>query len=254
MMVLLIGYADHRTGPDIGFSLFYLAPIVAGAWFAGRRASVLIALTAATCWFLADYLLRASLSLSLWNGLTRLVIYTGQGFLVGTLREDRRREGALARTDSITQLPNSRSFRESLEAAIEDGTSVGVVYIDLDNFKRVNDLFGHGAGDAVLLRTAGELRKAVRSSDVVARVGGDEFAVVLHEVDSAGGDATARRIIAGVGSIAGDYPGTGFGATVGVAISQRANISAEELIRPADDAMYEAKQRKKGSYVIRVIA
>lgn len=252
-IVLVMGYADYVTGPDIGLSLFYLAPIVAGAWYGGRRVSVVVALTAAACWFLADYLVRVSLPISLWNGLTRLVIYLAQGLLVGTLREDRRREAALARTDSVTLLPNSRSFRETLEVAIGDGGSVSVLYIDLDNFKRVNDLFGHAAGDAVLQRTAVAIRKAVRSTDVVARVGGDEFAIVVHEADSEAGQATARRIIEGVARIADDYEGTGLGASVGIAISDRGDISAEGLIKPADDAMYEAKQRQKGSYVVRVV-
>lgn len=253
IIVLVMGYADYITGPDIGFSLFYLAPIVVGAWYGGRRVSAVIAVTAAACWFLADYLIRVSLPISLWNGITRLVIYVGQGLLVGTLREDRRREAALARTDSVTHLPNSRSFRETLEAMIEDGTSVGVLYIDLDNFKRVNDLFGHAAGDEVLQLTAGALRKAVRATDVVARVGGDEFAVVVADADSEGSEATARRIIEGVARIAHDYAGTGLGASVGVVISNRSAVSAEDLIRPADDAMYEAKQRQKGSYVVKVM-
>lgn len=252
-IVVVMGYADYITGPDVGFSLFYLAPIVAGSWYGGRRVSVVIALTAATCWFLADYLVRVSLPISLWNGLTRLVIYVGQGLLVGTLREDRRREAGLARTDSVTQLPNSRSFRETLEVAIGDGASVGVLYIDLDNFKRVNDLFGHAAGDEVLRQTAVALRRAVRSTDFVARVGGDEFAIVMHEADSESGGSTARRIIESVARIGDDYAGTGLGASVGIAISDRGDISAEGLIRPADDAMFEAKQRQKGSYVVRVV-
>ncbi|HXI13761.1 MAG TPA: hypothetical protein VNM92_14120 [Thermoanaerobaculia bacterium] len=70
-VVVLIGYVDYVTGPEIGFSLFYLMPIVAAAWYFGRRASLIIASTAAASWFLADYVIRVSLPLSLWNGLTR---------------------------------------------------------------------------------------------------------------------------------------------------------------------------------------
>lgn len=251
MTVLLIGYVDYVSGPEIGFSLFYLAPVVAAAWYIGRGAAVLIALTAAACWFTADYLVRVSLGLSLWNGLTRLVIYTAQGWLVGTLREDRRREARLARTDAVTELPNSRAFYESLEAAARGEGTIGAMFIDLDNFKRVNDHFGHAAGDAVLKRVAAAMSRAVRETDIVARIGGDEFAALLHEVDEKSSAMIAMRIIEGIRAIARDYQGTEFGASIGIAIPRTERVEPANLIRIADEALYEAKQVLKGSFVIR---
>ncbi len=252
-VVALVGYVDYITGPDIGFSLFYLAPIVAAAWYCGRGASLLVAFAAAVSWFLADYIIRVSLPLSLWNGITRLVIYVTQGLLIAALREDRRREAVLARTDSITHLANSRAFLELLEAAVGQTKAICVIYIDLDNFKRVNDAFGHHAGDTVLERTAGALRESVRTTDVVARLGGDEFAILLQEIDVAGAEAIARRVIEKVQLIACDFDGTGLGASLGLAIAQR-GFSAEELLKASDDAMYDAKRRQKGSFVLRVMS
>lgn len=250
-IVILIGYADYVSGAEIGFSLFYLAPVVAAAWYVGRSAAVSVALTAAVCWFAADYLLRTSLGLSLWNGLTRLVIYTAQGWLVATLREDRRREARLARTDAVTELANSRSFYESLdEFAAEEGT-IGAMFLDLDNFKRVNDRFGHAAGDAVLKRVALAMTRAVRDTDIVARIGGDEFGILLHEIDERASAAVAVRIIDGIRAIARDYDGTDFGASIGVSICRAGQIDPANLIRVADAALYEAKQIQKGSFVIR---
>lgn len=251
-VVVAIGYVDYLSGPEIGFSLFYLAPVVGAAWYAGRRASVIVALTAAICWFTADYLIRVSLTLSLWNGLTRLIIYTAQGLLVATLREDRRREARLARTDSITGLPNSRAFHESLEQAITHDVAVSAIIVDLDNFKRVNDRFGHPAGDAVLKRAAEALSNAVRAEDFVARIGGDEFAIFLEDLDEPACSAIAERIINGLRGIAADYPGTGFGGSLGVAFTRRHPV-ASELIKAADDALYEAKEREKGTFVIRTL-
>lgn len=251
MMVILIGYADYVSGPEIGFSLFYLAPVVAAAWYVGRSAAVSVALTAAVCWFTADYLIRVSLGLSLWNGLTRLVIYTAQGWLVATLREDRRREARLARTDAVTELANSRSFYESMDELAADGETVSAMFLDLDNFKRVNDHFGHAAGDAVLRRVALAMTRAVRETDVVARIGGDEFAVLLHDVDERASAAVAVRIIDGIRAIARDYDGTDFGASIGVAICRAGQVEPANLIRIADAALYEAKQVQKGAFVIR---
>lgn len=252
VVVVAIGYVDYISGPEIGFSLFYLGPVVAAAWYEGRRSSLIVALTATICWFTADYLIKVSLGLSLWNGLTRLVIYTALGLLVATLREDRRREARLARTDSITGLPNSRAFHESIEKAIGQEVTVSAMIVDLDNFKRVNDLFGHPAGDAVLKRVAEALSRAVRATDVVARIGGDEFAIILEDIDEPACSVIAERIIAGIRSIAADYPGTALGGSVGVAFTRR-HPAVSELIKTADDAMYEAKQREKGTFVVRAV-
>src|SRR5688500_1449089 len=241
-LVVVIGYVDYLSGPEIGFSLFYLAPVVAAGWFVGRRSAVTIALTAAICWFTADYLIRVSLGISLWNGLTRLVIYTGQGLLIATLREDRRREARLARTDAVTELPNSRSFYESIEAKVAEQAPITAMFIDLDNFKRVNDLFGHPAGDATLKRVADAIRKSVRDTDIAARVGGDEFAVLLQDIDDQACAVIGRRIIEGVRIIAKDFEGTAFGASVGIAISRDGLVSHHDLIKAADAALYEAKE------------
>ena len=252
-LVILIGYLDYITGPDFGFSLFYLPPIVAAGWLYGRRASLVVAFTAAGAWFLADYLIRVSLPISLWNGLTRLVIYAAQGVIVAMLSEDRQREAALGRTDAVTKLANSRAFVEALKNATRERSDVSVMYVDLDNFKRVNDLFGHGAGDAILEQTAAALSASVRSTDLPARVGGDEFAVLFKDIDNDGAEAIAARFLENVRLIAREVEGTGFNASIGFAISRR-HSSPDELITVADDAMYAAKRRQKGSFEIRSLA
>lgn len=251
--VAAIGVLDYVTGPEIGFSLLYLIPIVISAWIHGRNASIAVALAAAISWFVADYLGRVSLAISLWNGITRLVIYLSQGILIATLREDRRREGVLARTDSVTRLANSRAFLEILENAARDPGVLNLLYLDLDHFKQVNDRFGHHRGDSVLEQTAGALRESIRSADVAARVGGDEFAVLIRDVDVAFAEAVGHRLLDRVRLIAAELEGTGFGASIGLA-SATGPFPAEELLRAADDAMYEAKRGRDGSVVTRICA
>lgn len=251
--VATIGVIDYVTGPEIAFSLFYLIPIVTSAWIYGRNASIAVALAAAISWFVADYLGRVSLAISLWNGITRLVIYLSQGILIATLRADRRREALLARTDPVTGLANSRAFLEILEKAARDPVRLTLLYLDLDRFKQVNDRYGHHQGDIVLERTARALRECIRADDVAARIGGDEFAVLIRDVDVAIAEAVGHRLLDRVRLLAAGFEGTGFGVSVGLA-SVKGPFPAEELLRSADDAMYEAKRGRQGTVVTRILA
>jgi diguanylate cyclase (GGDEF)-like protein len=253
LFVMGVGYLDYVTGPDIGMSLFYLPPIVAVAWYYGGRASLVVALTAAACWFLADYLIRVSLGVSLWNGLTRLVIYVSQGLLIAALREDRRRQATLARTDPVTGLANSRAFQEMMRRAADESAPLCVASIDLDNFKEVNDRHGHPKGDDVLEQTAAALRSSIRSGDAAARIGGDEFALLLFDVSERDAEVIGARILEKVRSIAADVADCGLGASVGFAIS-KGGMAPVDLLSAADQAMYESKRAGKGAFTIRVVS
>ena len=151
--------------------------------------------------------------------------------------------------DSLTKLPNRQHFLERLAEARADvpvrGLAVGVVFVDLDNFKDVNDALGHDTGDKVLEAVAERLLAAVRPGDLVARFGGDEFLVLVEQLDDAR-DATrlAWRLAHSLRmpfSIAGTE--IGLTASFGVATSSDPEEASEDLVRKADAAMYAAKQR-----------
>ncbi len=260
-IVLLIGWIDKVTGPDIGFSLFYLVPIAISAWYGGRVSTIAVAVLAAASWLAADLSYRendTAIAISFWNAFTRLVIFASEGIFIALLQEDREklralaeRESVLARTDSNTDLPNTRAFLERAHVELRRGVPLAVLYIDLDNFKVFNDRLGHAAGDDILVEVARILRETVPDTDVAARIGGDEFAVLLCcDVD----DLRVRRISSAIAeriqAIAAAYEDIGFGATIGVAFFHQPPETAEELLRTADDAMYHGKTLGKGRVIV----
>ena len=158
----------------------------------------------------------------------------------------RAREAAL--TDPLTGLPNRRAAMARLADAVRSGP-VAVIAVDLDHFKEVNDGEGHAAGDALLQAAAGRLREAVRPCDLVARVGGDEFVVLLAGVS----DRDVAAGVAGRISVALHRPvGHGarllrLGATLGVAIAPDDAMEPEMVMRVADEALMRAKRGGRGS-------
>jgi diguanylate cyclase len=158
----------------------------------------------------------------------------------------------LAVHDHLTGLPNRSVFDERLEHALQrrrDGHGgVAVLFIDLDGFKRLNDSFGHGAGDEVLREAGVRIRSAVRPHDTVARLGGDEFTVLCEGVHGDRGALTLGRRIAE--ELARPLVINGYEivlrASIGVVLAEREHVTAEQLLQRSDDAMYHAKARGGG--------
>jgi diguanylate cyclase (GGDEF)-like protein/PAS domain S-box-containing protein len=160
----------------------------------------------------------------------------------------------LAHHDPLTGISNRTVFTRELERAAgslaRDKRGFGVILVDLDDFKTVNDTLGHAAGDALLVEAATRLRNLVRRSDVIARLGGDEFAILLP-------DTGARREIEGLASrILGEIASiqriegaaVSVGASIGVALAPDDAVDTEELLRCADLALYRAKQSGRGTF------
>lgn len=155
--------------------------------------------------------------------------------------------------DSLTGVGNRVLFREQLKTAIarakRDGERVGVLYLDIDGFKPVNDTFGHETGDKLLQLVAERMVERTRSSDVVARIGGDEFAAVLVKVDDRGAlDLVARNVEAAIGAVYDvDGKTVRIGASVGTSLFPDDGDDLNMLVRLADKNMYTAKMSRRGS-------
>ncbi|MDE0856058.1 MAG: EAL domain-containing protein, partial [Nevskia sp.] len=159
----------------------------------------------------------------------------------------------LANHDALTGLPNRNLLNErivqALSRARREGRSVGVLFLDLDGFKYVNDSFGHTLGDTLLKTVAARLRHAVRESDTVARLGGDEFVLVLDSGHAEEAEVVAAKL---VGIFSRPLPADGrslhLTASIGISVYPQDGDSAEMLLKHADVAMYRAKERGRNSY------
>ena len=157
--------------------------------------------------------------------------------------------------DPLTRLANRALCRDRLEHALahaeRSGSSAAVLYVDVDDFKRINDLYGHSAGDAVLVALARRLASAVRPADTVARLGGDEFVVVCEDVDERVALGLGWRVAAAVQEpleVAGTQHR--ISASVGIALGSGAETDAESLVSNADSAAYRAKEAGRGNVEI----
>jgi diguanylate cyclase (GGDEF)-like protein len=156
--------------------------------------------------------------------------------------------------DSLTGLPNRRLFDDRVEQAVarcdRSGATPAVMLIDLDRFKEINDTLGHAAGDALLRETAIRLVEVLRDGDTVARIGGDEFAVVLPDAPLIGIHETAKRMRQAIETpLEHDGVSFGAGASVGIALAPQHGRAVGPLLRHADIAMYQAKRAGLGHVV-----
>lgn len=163
-----------------------------------------------------------------------------------------------AHTDALTGLTNRRGLELALTTALRQtrekgGPGFALAHLDLDHFKEVNDCLGHAAGDRLLCDVAGILREAVRSCDTAARIGGDEFVLILRDLNNVGAlQRLAHRIIGRIRERIGDYPNVApVSASIGIVLScSYPGQPAERLLRDADVALYRSKNMGRGRATI----
>jgi len=243
-----LGLLDYATGPELSFEFFFLIPVSLVVWFAGRRAGVLIAALSAISWFAADTAAQPAALASpipYWNALMKLGFLLAVAWILPALKKEWEQEKESARTDYLTKAANKRSFetaaRLELERAQRYHRPFSVVYLDVDKFKFVNDRYGHSAGDTLLRVVAQTIQSKIRLSDLVARVGGDEFALLLPETQSDPAQIVVRRLQKFLQDAVqkNEWP---VSFSFGVATYLRPPESVEEMLKKADSLMYTAKK------------
>jgi diguanylate cyclase (GGDEF)-like protein len=184
----------------------------------------------------------------LWNTGIRLGIFAVVTCLLAALHEALEQERNLSRTDPLTGAANTRAFLETIQSEIDRFERYRhpftVVYIDLDNFKTVNDRYGHLAGDKALHAIVTEIRKRLRRSDMVGRLGGDEFGLFLPETGQDASQTVVKKIRTGIleSMQLRKLPVT---ASLGVITCEGIPKSPEVLIKLADELMYSIKNHGK---------
>ncbi len=255
LLVTVVGALDYLTGYELAFSPFYLLPVIVSAWYVGRNTGLVFAGLSALTWFAADFATGHSYTTPVfyfWNTLLRGINFLVVVWLVTSLKSERDMQTHLARTDAITGLANTRWFHEFLEQETARVSRyrkpISVMYIDLDNFKQVNDRSGHREGDRALLFVADTLRKHLRKTDFVARVGGDEFAVVLTETGPEIAPQLSEKILS---RLCAEMEKENWPITfsMGVVTAQGGSyiIPPEAILHQADDLMYEVKRSGKNN-------
>ena len=251
----LLSIGDYLTGPEISFSIFYVLPIAIAAWFGSRTTGILIAVVVAATLNIVEMMSGVEYSHPLivyWNSIASLGIVLILAYLFSDIRERLQKEREIADTDSLTGSFNRRRFYLHVENEIQRASRYGhpftIAYIDLDNFKTVNDSHGNQIGDD-LLRTVGRVMTAhARETDIAARLGGDEFAILFietgtHEAASALGKIHAQ-LRAAMERCA--WPVT---FSIGLVTYETAPADVRQVLKQADETMYAAKRSGKNRMI-----
>jgi diguanylate cyclase (GGDEF)-like protein len=258
VLVAVIGFIDYFTGYEITISIYYLVPVGLASWYVGRATGAVICVACAAIGIVGDYAAGVMYSdpvVGYWNTLVTLAFFLVVNYILSTMKRAFEEVKRLARTEPLTGLANARAFFEFAEHELNRArryeTPFSVTYIDLDNFKAVNDSLGHITGDELLRSVAASLRSQVRVTDSVARIGGDEFVVLLPETDSEQARAfteRVQRVLLDLMKQSG-WPVT---VSIGVTTFVKPPADVNEILKEADRAMYDAKNsgKNKASYTV----
>jgi diguanylate cyclase (GGDEF)-like protein len=253
-MTLAVYLANDHTPPEIRLGILYIVPVLLATWTEGLAiglgfAALTIVLREVVAWGQLP-----PETPVLWRvvNAASYVAVLGVGMAgLQRLRHIQAQLSQLATRDALTGLVNARAFAAQLTQELERNRRyprpLALLYLDLDDFKVINDSHGHQTGDAVLRLVAESMRASVRQADVVGRLGGDEFAVLMPETDSALADAAAKRLAAGLRNVFKGTPTVT--ASIGVVACVAADANTDELLRRADQAMYDAKKAGKDRVV-----
>ena len=258
VLVIILGIIDYLSGYAVSISLFYLFPILLVVWYTDGQMGLVLSFASTVVGFIANYSAGQSYShplIYVWNVILRLGFYCVVTWLSWMLKRTNKINQELARTDYVTGAISIRYFYELAQIEMSRfqryRRPFTLVYIDLDNFKVINDRLGHSTGDRVLRAVTDSVRRQVRPGDTLARLGGDEFALLMPETDGNAARTVINRIHS---SLVDEMVRNGWIVTfsLGVVTYTEVPKTVDEMVKIADNAMYSVKAASKNgvNYII----
>jgi diguanylate cyclase (GGDEF)-like protein len=252
LLLAAVGWIDYATGWELRVFPLYFLPLTFVSLSFRRPAALGFSLLCAATWLGSNHLAGMAgpnRSLVLANTAIMLVAFAFVTILAANHRTSLERERALSRTDSLTGLPNSRGFYEAAGAEVvrlgRYRHPVTLAYLDIDDFKEINDRYGHACGDELLVAVAQVLRRASRSSDLVGRLGGDEFVILYPETGRDAAEAVLRKLQGRLRDSLKEGDGPRLTVSIGAVSFAVPPAALETLVRQADALMYAVKTSGK---------
>jgi diguanylate cyclase (GGDEF)-like protein len=251
ILVALIAWSDYATGPQVSFAIFYLIPIYLVTWYAGLGFGLAMSAASIVLLSLAD--LRGNYALLQnpvydWDILGKLGFFIITAILLGRLRDSYAKAREMSRLDFLTGVANAREFYAVAETerlrSLRYKHVLSLAFLDLDGFKEINDKLGHSVGDKVLMAVAEGIHSSIRSIDMVARVGGDEFVILLPETDERSSNVVMSKLHTVLKEVVAKN-GWQVTFSIGVVTFETAPESLDAMIREADQLMYSVKNTGK---------
>ena len=251
ILIIVLGWVDYITGAEISLSFFYLIPIALVVWKNGKRSGIFAPLISTVVWFGSNRLAGDTYSriiIFYWNAVVRAAFFLTTTFLLAEIRVLLEQERILSRTDTLTGVLNRRAFYEFITlqfASLNRFFRVfTVIYLDIDNFKNVNDQLGHLVGDQVLQTVSSTALMLIRASDRLVRLGGDEFLIYLSDTGSKEGKIIVTRLLETLRKTMKEQKWS-VSFSMGMMTFLKIPDSIDEMVHAADTLMYTAKKGGK---------
>lgn len=252
-LLIVLGLLDYSTNLEFNFRFLYLLPISLAAWFLNRNAGIIAAVLITIVWPLIHIssggVFENPLA-AIWNSAITLTLFVCVAMLLSGLRKAYEHQKELAHTDHLTNLANSRSFHKLAQQEIMRANRYDhpftLAFADVDNFKAVNDKYGHAVGDELLKVVGDVVSRNLRASDTVARLGGDEFGILLPETGKDASRAVVKKVR---NALMKEMKAHGWFVTfsIGVATCIDPPHSVAEVVKFSDDLVYAAKNSGKNT-------
>ena len=256
LLVAVLFVTDYLTGSELAFSIFYLIPITLSTVFGNKKIGYIYSVVCSIAWITADLLAKnhySSILIPIWNTLVRLSYFSFHTSILSSLIEANKEMHQMAQRDPLTNTANWRYFEEysnrKIKEAVRENKTIALIYMDVDNFKEINDVLGHSIGDEVLKETAMGMNGAIRPQDIAARLGGDEFALLLYSVNKEEVKEIIQRM---KGLIQEQLEKNGWKITfsIGAVVFNVLPSTIGPMIKRVDEVMYEVKRNGKDNIKI----